>query len=89
MKTVENSSGSTKLMLRSNFVGILVVLWMIGLAMDDGIGTFIHLLYAAALAVLALCLGQEVIINRRLRQTFRRAGADTAIRPDIPATTRM
>ena len=47
-------------MFRSHFVGILVVLWMIGLAMDDGIGTFIHLLYAAALAVLAVCLGPEM-----------------------------
>ena len=72
MKTVENSSGSTKLMFRSNFVGILVVLWIIGLAADDGIGTFIHILYAAALAVLAVCLGQEVIINRKLRRAFRR-----------------
>ena len=64
MKTDENPLSFTKSMFRSNFIGILVVLWMIGLAADDGIGTFIHLLYAAALAVLAFCLGQEVIINR-------------------------
>ncbi len=80
MKTVENPLGFTKLLFRANFVGILVVLWMIGLAVDDGIGTFIHLLYAAALAVLAVCLGQEVIINRRLRQDFRRCGPKMAIR---------
>jgi hypothetical protein len=71
MKVDENPLGFTKSMFRSNCVGILVVLWMIGLAMDDGIGTFIHILYAAALAVLAVCLGQEVIINRKLRQAFR------------------
>jgi hypothetical protein len=80
MNVDENPSGFTKSMFRSNFVGVLVVLWMIGLAADDGIGMFIHLLYAAALAVLAVCLGQEVIINRRLRQTVRRSSTDMAIR---------
>ena len=80
MKVDENPLSFTKSMFRSHFVGILVVLWMIGLAMDDGIGTFIHLLYAAALAVLAVCLGQEVIINRRLRQAFRHSSPDMAIR---------
>ena len=80
MKAHEHPLGFTKLMFRSNLVGILVVLWMIGLAADDGIGTFIHLLYAAALAVLAVCLGQEVIINRRLRQAFRRCSPKMAIR---------
>ena len=80
MNADEHPSGFTKSMLRSNFVGILVVLWMIGLAMDDGIGTFIHILYAAALAVIAVCLGQEVIINRRLRQAFRHGNPEMAIR---------
>jgi hypothetical protein len=80
MKTDEYPLSFTKSMFRSNIVGILVILWMIGLAVDDGIGTFIHLLYAAALAVLAVCLGQEMIINRRLRQTFRRSSPDIAIR---------
>jgi len=80
MKVDENPLSFAKSMFRSNFVGILVVLWMIGLAMDDGIGAFIHLLYAAALAVVAVCLGQEVIINRRLRQTYRHSVTDAAIR---------
>ena len=80
MKVDENPLSFAKSMFRSNFVGILVVLWMIGLAMDDGIGAFIHLLYAAALAVVAVCLGQEVIINRRLRQGFRRCSPPVAIR---------
>ncbi len=80
MNADENPSGFTKAMFRSNFVGILVILWMIGLAADDGIGTFIHILYAAALAVIAVCLVQEVIINRRLRQTFRHGSPEMAIR---------
>jgi hypothetical protein len=80
MKVDKNPSVFTKSMFRSNFVGVLVILWMIGLAADDGMGMFIHLLYAAALAVLAFFLGQEVLINRRLRQTFRRSSTDMAIR---------
>jgi len=89
MKADEDQVGFTKSMLRSNFVGILVVLWMIGLAADDGIGTFIHILYAAALAVLTVCLGQEVILNRRLRRAFRdRPYSHPVYRPGEPQNDR-
>ena len=82
MKVHENSSSSAKMMFRSNFVGILILLWVIGLAADDGIGTFIHILYAAALSVLAVCLGQEVIVNRKLRRMFQRCGDPTEAQAD-------
>ncbi len=86
MKTHENPPGFTKFLFDSNVVGILFVLLLIGLA-DDGIGTFIQILYAVTLAVLAVCLGQEVVINRRLRHAFRRCGPKTAVRTGEDAET--
>jgi len=77
MKVHENQLSSAKLMFRSNFIGVLILLWVIGLAVEDGIGTFVHILYAAALAALAVCLGQEVIINRKLRRAFHHCSEPT------------
>lgn len=47
---------------------ILIVLWMLGMSTGVTMGSFIHVLYAAAVALLVVSLSQEVMINRKLRQ---------------------
>lgn len=49
----------------------LIILWMLGLGTGFTMGSFIHILYAAAVALLVVSLSQEVIINRRLRHVSR------------------
>ncbi len=50
---------------------VLIVLWMLGMGTGFTMGSFIHVLYAAAVALLVISLSQEVIINRKLRQASR------------------
>ena len=51
---------------------VLIVLWMLGMGTGFTMGSFIHVLYAAAVALLVVSLSQEVIINRKLRHISRR-----------------
>lgn len=52
----------------------LVSLWLLGLAIDEPLGGFIHVLYAAAILLLVVNINQEVRIHRRLRQQLRSRG---------------
>jgi hypothetical protein len=45
----------------------LIILWMLGMGTDLTMGSFIHVLYAAAVALLVVSLSQEVTNNRLLR----------------------
>jgi hypothetical protein len=57
---------------------VLIILWMLGLATGFTMGPFIHMLYAAAVALLVVSLSQEVMINRKLRHAVRNRG----LKPD-------
>jgi hypothetical protein len=46
---------------------VLIVLWLSGVATGYTMGSFIHVLFAAAVALLVVSLSQEAIINRKLR----------------------
>ena len=50
---------------------VLIMLWMLGMGSGFTLGSFIHILYAAAVALLVVSLSQEVIINRKLRHVSR------------------
>jgi hypothetical protein len=51
---------------------ILIIFWMLGLDTDLTMGSFIHVLYAAAVALLVVSLSQEVTNNRMLRHVSRK-----------------
>jgi hypothetical protein len=53
---------------------ILIVLWMLGLGIGEGMDSFIHVLYAAAVALLVVSLSQEVVLDRKLRNVLRGRG---------------
>ena len=53
---------------------VLIILWMLGLGTGFTIGSFIHVLYAAAVALLVVSLSQEVTNNRMLRHVSRSRG---------------
>ena len=53
---------------------VLIILWMLGMGAGFTMGSFIHLLYVAAVALLVVSLSQEVIINRKLRHVSRSRG---------------
>lgn len=50
---------------------VLIILWMVGLGAGFTMGLLIHILYVAAVALLVVGLGQEVMINRKLRHLSR------------------
>jgi hypothetical protein len=50
---------------------VLIILWMLGLGTDLAMGLFIHVLYAAAVALLVVSLSQEATNNRMLRHISR------------------
>jgi uncharacterized membrane protein len=52
----------------------LIILWMLGLGTDLAMGLFIHVFYAAAVALLVVSLSQEVTNNRMLRHVSRSRG---------------
>jgi hypothetical protein len=56
---------------------VLVVMWMLGLVSGYVMGSFIHIFYAAAVALLVVSLSQEVTINRKLRNVLRSRGPKT------------
>ena len=53
---------------------ILIILWMLGLVTGFTVGSFIHIILVAAVVLLVVSLGQEVMINQKLRQTMRSGG---------------
>ena len=53
---------------------VLIILWMLGLGIGFTMGSFIHILYVAAVALLLVSLNQEVMINRKLRHLSRSRG---------------
>lgn len=53
---------------------VLIILWMLGLGTGFTMGSFIHILYVAAIALLVVSLSQEVMINRKLRDASRSCG---------------
>ncbi len=50
---------------------ILIIFWMLGLGTDFSIGSFIHILYAAAIALLVVSLSYEAMNKKTLRQVSR------------------
>jgi hypothetical protein len=53
---------------------ILIILWILGLGTGFMMGSFIHILYVAAVALLVVSLSQEVMINQRLRHVSHSRG---------------
>jgi uncharacterized membrane protein YhaH (DUF805 family) len=49
----------------------LIILWILGLGTGFTMGSFIHILYIAAVALLVVSLSQEAMINRKLRHVLR------------------
>jgi hypothetical protein len=54
---------------------VLVILWLLGLGVGFTMGSFIHILFVAAVALLVVSLAQEMMINRNLRHVLRSRGA--------------
>ena len=46
---------------------VLIILWMLGLVTGFTMGSFIHIIFVAAVALLVVSLSQEVMINQKLR----------------------
>ncbi len=53
---------------------VLIILWMLGLGIGLTMGSFIHVLFVAAVALLVVSLSQEVMINQKLRHVVRNHG---------------
>ena len=53
---------------------VLVILWLLGLVSGYTMGSFIHILFVAAVALLVVSLSQEVMINQKLRYVLRSRG---------------
>jgi hypothetical protein len=49
---------------------VLITLWLPGLASGYMMGSCIHVLFAAAVALLVVSLSREAMINQKLRQTL-------------------
>lgn len=54
--------------------GVLIVLWVLGMGTGFTMGLSIHILPAAAVALLVISLGQEVKINQKLRHLLHNRG---------------
>ncbi|MBN2439634.1 MAG: lmo0937 family membrane protein [Deltaproteobacteria bacterium] len=50
---------------------VLIIFWLLGLVSGYTMGSFIHILFVAAVALLVVSLSQEVMINRKLRHLLR------------------
>ena len=50
---------------------VLIILWILGLGTGFTMGSFIHILFAAAVALLLVSLSQEAMLNRKLRHVLR------------------
>jgi nitrogen fixation/metabolism regulation signal transduction histidine kinase len=54
---------------------VLIILWMLGLVTGFTMGSFIHIIFAAAVALLVISLSQEAMINQKMRRVLRNRGA--------------
>ena len=52
---------------------ILIILWMLGLVTGFTGGSFIHIIFVVAVALLVVSLSQEVMTNQKLRQAAMRS----------------
>ncbi len=50
---------------------VLIILWILGLGADFAMGSSIHILFAAAVAILVVSISQEAMINENLRRVLR------------------
>jgi Family of unknown function (DUF5670) len=57
---------------------VLIILWILGLGTGFTMGSFIRIIFAAAVALLVVSLSQEVMINQKLRHVLRSRG----LKPD-------
>jgi hypothetical protein len=53
---------------------VLIILWMLGLGTGFTMGSFIHTLYAAAVALLVVSFSQEVMNSRKPSHISRSRG---------------
>jgi hypothetical protein len=53
---------------------VLIILWLLGFVNGYTMGSFIHIFYVAAIALLVVGLSQEAMINRKLRHVSRSLG---------------
>jgi hypothetical protein len=53
---------------------VLIIFWFLGLVSGYTMGSFIHVLFTAAVVLLVSSLSQEVMINRKLRHVLRSFG---------------
>jgi hypothetical protein len=50
---------------------VLIILWILGMGTGFTMGSSIHILFAAAVALLVISLSQEAMINEKLRHVLR------------------
>ena len=50
---------------------VLIILWILGLGTGFTMGSSIHILFAAAVALLVVSLSQEAMINQKMRHELR------------------
>lgn len=53
---------------------ILIILWMLGLVTGFTMGPAIHVIFAAAVALLVISLSQEAMTNQKLRHVLQSRG---------------
>jgi len=53
---------------------ILIILWMLGFVTSFTMGSVIHIIFAAAVALLVVSLSHEAMINQKLRHVLRGRG---------------
>ena len=53
---------------------VLIILWTLGMGTGFAMGSSIHVLFAAAVALLVINLSQEAMINQKLRHVLRSRG---------------
>jgi hypothetical protein len=53
---------------------MLITLWMLGQVTGFTVGSFIHLLFVAAVALLVVSVSKEAMINQKLRHVLRSRG---------------
>jgi hypothetical protein len=53
---------------------VLIILWILGLGAGFTMGSSIHILFAAAVALLVVSISQEAMISEKLRRVLRSHG---------------
>lgn len=61
---------------------ILIIVWMLCLGSGYQMGLFIHVLYAAAVALLVVSISQEAAKSRILKRIVRRSGQNRRVNTD-------